>query len=166
MYTSTFSGTWRKIDDLHIIYLPLIFKYVHQSYLSTQPLLLQGCKPSFFGIYIIVQCIHWWSTLTIASIHILRYSDEFSRNACPVLRIATLSPISYPIPDPTGTSFRNLPGGSNRRTVFTIEVAMYLFSNLCVVGLRYSAWWHRQVTGSGHSQDVYSLHRLDQIRHH
>ena len=39
------------------------------------------------------------STAAITSIHILRYSDEFSHNACPVLRIATFSPISYPIPD-------------------------------------------------------------------
>jgi len=35
------------------------------------------------------------SKAAIASIHILRYSNEFLRNACPVLRIATLSPISY-----------------------------------------------------------------------
>ena len=64
-----------------------------------------------------------------------RISGAFSRNACPVFRNATLSPISsqYPV---LGSSFKKRPGGSDCRTAQTIFAAMCVFSSFFV-------WWDR-----------------------
>ncbi len=55
---------------------------------------------------------------------------------CHTFLTAASSPISYQTPDAGGLSFRNRPGGSDRRIAFTTFAAIRFFSCFLVAGER------------------------------
>ena len=63
------------------------------------------------------------------------YSNITYLRACPAFFRAFSSPMSHHVP--SLSSFKNRPGGSSRRIRRTMSLAMWAFSSLRVLGLRY-----------------------------